>query len=340
MAWYRCMGANGGGGSSTGVEEEIIKEQKISDTAGGGTYLYPTYPDLTQTNYEAVIVKIYMTKNNVYYERYISFALKDIPYRQSSINVYDGQGNAYALNLTIEFSATVVTYLQYSGSWETIYIDMYGVKQGSISTISKTALISETDFANLSTKEDDTLYEVYHNNFGTQIIERYQGSKRILNHKQDISEYEFWYEDVACIQQPRNKSSDTSEIVNTGITWDDFISHDWQIEFNATSMLNSSESAIIGSNTSGNLEIYFGSTNNLYIYGFGPDRAMTDCNGADIKITFNHTTKETNVYKNDVLIDTFTASASSSSSAYIQLFDYRDNYKFLGIVKYIGFKWL
>lgn len=207
---------------------------------------------------------------------------------------------------------------------------------GNVSTV----LISESDFDNLSVKNGNTVYEVYHNTFGTQILRKYQGDKRIINYKQDISEYEFWYEDVACIQKPDNKSGDTSEIVNTGITWDDFISHDWQIEFNATSMLNSSESAIIGSNTSGNLEIYFGSTNNLYIYGFGPDRAMNDCNGADIKITFNHTTKETNVYRNDVLIDTFTASASSSSSAYIQLFDYRDNYKFLGIVKYIGFKWL
>lgn len=207
---------------------------------------------------------------------------------------------------------------------------------GNVSTM----LISESDFDNLSVKDGNTVYEVYHNTFGTQILTRYQGDKRIINYKQDISEYEFWYEDVACIQKPDNKSGDTSEIVNTGITWNEFISNDWQIEFNATSVLNSSESAIIGSNTSGNLEIYFVSTNSLYIYGFGPDRAMTDCNGADMKITFNHTTKETNVYKNDVLIDTFTASASSSSSAYIQLFDYRDNYKFLGIVKYIGFKWL
>lgn len=225
---------------------------------------------------------------------------------------------------------------------KSVYIN--GIKTNVIATGGagdvSTMLISESDFDNLDVKDGNTVYEVYHNTFGTQILKKYQGDKRIINYKQDISEYEFWYEDVACISKPYDKSSDSSEIVNTGITWNEFISNDWQIEFNVTSMLNSSESAIIGSNTSGNFEIYFNSSNNLYIYGFGPDRAMTDCNGADIKITFNHTTKETKVYRNDVLIDTFTASASGSSSAYIQLFDYRNNYKFLGIVKYIGFKWL
>lgn len=528
MAFYRCDSGNGGG-SSWGAEEEIIKAQKISDTAGGGTYLYPIYPDLTQTDYEAVIVKIYMTKSDVYYERYISFALKDLNYTQSGINVYDSEGNAYALSLTITFSATAVTYLTYQGSWETIYIDMYGVKDGTIvekitlaewdfksslvdsikgysvvlsgssrtdadgikctnntaraeipiellqcdtfyeiktgtmspsfaegqhgrvfsfrqqgqsgninhglawrqqtgvwsiwdadnlwqdstitdkdyfsnctltieitadnnwkiyrngifvfgttlplpysdcnqftlgsnaqsyynmnieglkiyktkvissgGSVSKTQLISETDFANLSTKDSDTLYEVYHNDFGTQIVGRYQGDKRILNYINDTTGYEFWYEDVACISHPNNKESNQSETIDL-MDWNDFIARDWQLEFNATSLLNASESCVFGT-TSSALEIYFNSSNNLCIYGFGPDTGISGCNGHDVKITFNHTTKETNVYCDDVLVQTFTATANSESGTRVQLFNYRSGrYLFFGIVKYIGFKWL
>jgi len=209
-----------------------------------------------------------------------------------------------------------------------------GSIQGGGTNVSKTVLISETDFANLSQKESDTLYEVWHDGTkGSQVLKRYIGNDRITR-KGDISDYEFWYEDVCCT----NKDA---EAVPLSISWNDFISRDWQLEFNSNTYITSSESCIFGSDSDGVLEIYYSSAHNLCIYGWGPDIGISGCENQDIKIVYDHTNNECNVYKNDTLVQTFTPN-SKSSNLNLRLFSYKqnNNYVYNGIVKYIGFKWL
>lgn len=209
-----------------------------------------------------------------------------------------------------------------------------GSIQGGGTSITKTVLLSETEYANLVTKEDDTLYEVYHDDRGSQILNRYVGSTRITR-KENSDDYEFWYEDVFCNERE-------SETVLLDISWNDFISRDWQLEFNANTYITSSESCIFGSDSDGVLEMYFyGSDHRFSIFGWGPDNSIADCMNQDMKIVYNHTNNEVNVYKNDVVVQTFTPS-SKSSNLNVRLFSYKQNYnyKYGGLVKYIGFKWL
>ena len=124
MAWFRCLG---NGGSSPQLATVILSDAQISTTENSGTYIYPSYDDIS--NFDTISVKIYATINNVLYENYVSVDCGRLPCALTGIILYDENGNTWSQSLAITFTRNAVGYISYTGSWENLYINMIGLKE-------------------------------------------------------------------------------------------------------------------------------------------------------------------------------------------------------------------
>lgn len=216
---------------------------------------------------------------------------------------------------------------------------------GGSSEISEIVRLTETEWNNLSTKDNNKIYNVTNSN-GDMIKKTYQGNRRILR-KSDISDYEFWYEDL---RFPRYYISGDFAMqyywINDGIQifLNENLNRGWQLEFNVDPQ-SSNENPIIGTASSNpssataptqNLEIYPRGSN-LLLYG-KISAKIPNAIGEDVIIKYENGT--VTVYVNDVVAYTTNFTPVADTDNYFIIGDYRNNYCFEGVMNYIGFKWL
>ena len=218
---------------------------------------------------------------------------------------------------------------------------------GGSEKVTETVRLTETEWNNLSVKDNNKIYYVTNAN-GDMIRKTYQGNRRILR-KSDISDYEFWYEDL---RFPRYyNSGDFARQyywINDGVQifLNENLNRGWQLEFNVDPQ-SSNENPIIGTASSNpssataptqNLEIYpQGSTSTLLLYG-KISATIPNAIGEDVIIKYENGT--ITVYINDVVVYTTNFTPVADTDNYFIIGDYRNNYCFEGVMNYIGFKWL
>lgn len=217
---------------------------------------------------------------------------------------------------------------------------------------------NQTDYDNLSSYDDSTLYEVIQtvNTRSTMsytydcINKIYIGSTQVFPVQKDG--YDFVIEDITF-----PSSGDNDYQIKTGI---DLIGHssgnynrNWQLEFKVELDSNpqiSGDYVILGGqrSTSGLWEIYLNSSGDLYLFGHGVSDANY-CSGAnnhDIKIVRDGETLY--VYKDNVLEYTKTGylqndygeGSSTDYGLQINRYSGNSNYRFPGTIHYLKFKWL
>lgn len=210
--------------------------------------------------------------------------------------------------------------------------------------------LTKTEYNALETKDDKIIYNIVDIDRPFRVLEQYQGDKRITLYKDNVSDYEFWYEELTF---PTNSAGEfepeQAAIVTTvDINNEETINRDWQLEFYFTPNDNgygTNEYPIIGSlssSGSGLIELYTQLSNlqGFWLYGSSlPDSNIGDIKNKDVKITVeNHVFRlwadgELIYTKNDY-------NPGSHTSNVLTIGSYRMGYLFSGKIKYIGFKWL
>ena len=223
---------------------------------------------------------------------------------------------------------------------------LYGgvLSEGGVSEISEIVRLTETEWNNLSVKDNNKIYYVTNGN-GDMVLYTYQGNRRILNYKNDISDYEFWYEDL---KFPRNMGSADYAYsyywLDNGIKLNstENLGRSWQLEFNVSPENGTSrENAVIGTSTSDyqNIEIYMGNTNNAMLYLYGKISAnIPNARDKDVIIKFENNVVTVTI--DGVLTNTINYTPTEDNNNYFVVANYRDNYCYSGYMNYIGFKWL
>ena len=208
-----------------------------------------------------------------------------------------------------------------------------------------------SEFQALETKRDDIIYNITGETYDTRILETYQGNRRITQYKKDISDYEFWYEELTFTSGALSLTA-TQNLIPTSvdINQTETLSRDWQIEFNASPLesgvtTGSTEMPVIGNyNGSGNgvIEFYFSASSPSHFYLYGSslnDDSIGDVRGKDVIIKKENGYIYAFVDGVQVYSRAYTPSVHSSSNP-LDIGSYRRNYLFSGKIKYIGFKWL
>lgn len=198
--------------------------------------------------------------------------------------------------------------------------------------ISGIVRLTAAEYAALVSKNPTTLYLVTDATYTNVVEARYIGTTQISEYKNDLSDYEFWYENTFI---PAGYSKQTS-INFTGAN----ANKNWQFEINLAGRGSSSECTLIGFATDSK-EIYWDSygANTLKVYG-----DLFDTNG-DITTAFIN--KDIIIKKENGVItvttdgvQTFTSNTITATSN-VKLFNYyNDTYPFNGYINYFGFKWL
>lgn len=210
--------------------------------------------------------------------------------------------------------------------------------------ITGTIRLTETEWNNLSVKDNNKIYYITNEN-DDMIIYTYQGNRRILNYKNDISDYEFWYEDL---KYPRNMGGADYAYnyywLDNGIKLNstENLGRSWQLEFNASPQSGTSnDKVVIGTDTSSdqNIEIYYGGNNyaTLYLYG---KISVTIQNARDKDIIVKFENNVVTVTVDGVLTNTVNYTPVEDNNNYFVVGNYRNNYSFNGYINYVGFKWL
>jgi hypothetical protein len=336
MAWYKT----GGGG---GKIKEIVRITESDWNTGGG-------PSSDVRKYEIVTISTGGGDASV---KVIKYDSNDVVLQEVLVS-YKLVTSTYVQVGAIEIGYPSNWKVQVASGFEVAYNGTTYTSGQQILTWTYDTTVDYTDLQApdaLPYPADNSKIYLVTNNTGDMVKYQYQGSRRLLR-KQNISDYEFWYEDLMF---PIGMSSNSSGKLNSYEhyyinTWIQINStanrgRPWQLEFCVNQMIgngSSSEGVVFGTptNSNQNFEFYLGSNNNLYLYGTGfNDDNCGDVQGKDVVMS----------YENDVLtvtvdgVVTKTKNYSPSSddnvnTAYIA--NYRGNYCFSGMMNYIGFKWL
>lgn len=241
-----------------------------------------------------------------------------------------------------EFMATIVQNGNVGG------IIRNGILYGGVLSeggeISETVRLTETEWNNLSVKDNNKIYYITNDN-GDMIIYTYQGNRRILNYKNDISDYVFWYEDL---KFPRDMiSADYAKEYywldnNIMLNSTENLGRSWQLEFNVSPQTgSSSEKVVIGTDTSSdqNVEFYITGAGSLCLYGqgFNDDNCGNVVN-KNVIVKFENNIITVTV--DNILVITKNYTPTVDNNNYFVVANYRDYYCFNGYMNYIGFKWL
>lgn len=205
-----------------------------------------------------------------------------------------------------------------------------GTIQGSGgSNVSNVSKLTETEYANLSTKDNNTIYIITPDNRDDIILYQYQGNNRIVS--KDISDYEFWYENVYL----SNSFSITTNVNIGGTNYN----RDWQIEMNLEKPFAANNIAIIGfENTSADFDQPSGYDLQGYnLFGTSSQQIVQNFPDKDIIIKKENGTVTVTADG----VQTFTSNVFDDIDANMILFNYYSgNYYWQGWINYIGFKWL
>lgn len=212
--------------------------------------------------------------------------------------------------------------------------------------ISEIVRLTSTEYDALQTKDDTKLYQIGTSAASELITKSFQGNKRILR-KQDISDYEFWYEDLYFPY--KYNSSDYILPFGFGIETQENYQKNWQLEFKVTIPTgtdpNSSEFPVFGTvDSSGRYLEFYVSRNGTGFKIFSndySDSSVGNLSGTDVVVK-----REGNVLtisSDGVTTATLTWNGSSyddSALMYIGRYKRSNLYLMSGFIEYIGFKWL
>ena len=197
--------------------------------------------------------------------------------------------------------------------------------------------IEESDWDILLNKDSNTLYLVTADSRPDLILYQYLGNTRLSMYRQDLSAYEFWYENMSIADY----IIDTNVVIG-GANY----SRPWQIELNMGKRANLGESCFISFNENSGVEIYYSSGSlsdtNLKIYGgfFGRDGDILTSNFENADVIIKYENNAITVTTNG--IQTYTTSTyRDMGTKKIRLFRRgTEEFKASGFINYIGFKWL
>lgn len=208
--------------------------------------------------------------------------------------------------------------------------------------IQKMIQLTESEFNSLVTKSDDTIYIVTNANKNLHLY-TYQGDRRILNYidESELSDYEFWYEDIYYINNISSTGNAAIEIP-LSIFAAENAGRDFEIrlacnpvngEYNyILSDENENYSLRINQNSYPNQIISHGAfneagTNNKWLnYTYGTEFIYKRVNG------------NIEIWSDGTMIDQWSARGFTNNST-CKIGNY-SRYYFYGNIKYIGFKWL
>ena len=226
-----------------------------------------------------------------------------------------------------------------------------GIVDGS-EQINEVVRLTQTEYDNLATKYNNKLYLITNSN-KDMIYKQYQGNRRILR-KQDISDYEFWYEDlifpdVLSVSNNNYHNNARNYAINTGI--EIFSSSNYQksfeIDFKVNPVFNTSDSHrygnIIAKNnyTSPEFQIYVDEQiNGVGITNGSMDSRISNMFNKDIRYVFDRDNGNVKMYVDDVLTDTQSLTTSIEADNPLLIGLYGTYSPFNGTINYIGFKWL
>ena len=226
---------------------------------------------------------------------------------------------------------------------------------GGSTDISEVARLTETEWSNLQIKDNNKIYLIC-NDQKDMVRKMYQGDRRILK-KEDISDYEFWYEDLR-FPYYLNTSTGTAYSADryafdTEINpfSNDNKERSFEIDFKIiNAILGHSYGNIIANHaydSSKVFQIYYYEGESKVGFGFQQsgdhNTSSTSVLNKDIRMVFDRTESPTvtvNIYIDNVLDSTFIVTNFEYSNNALRIGLY-DNYSpFNGCIDYIGFKWL
>lgn len=222
-------------------------------------------------------------------------------------------------------------YAKVNNSWQNLIgTDINDINTiGGGSNVSNVSKLTETKYENLSTKDNNTIYIITPDNRDDIILYQYQGNDRITS--KDISNYEFWYENVYL----SNSFSITTNVNIGGTNYN----RDWQIEMNLEKPFTASNITIIGFE---NINSDFDQSSGYDLQGFnlfGTSSQQIVQNFPDKDIIIKKENGTVTVTADGV--QTFTSNVFADIDANMILFNYYSgNYYWQGWINYIGFKWL
>ncbi len=214
--------------------------------------------------------------------------------------------------------------------------------------------------------ESNKIYLITNEN-GDMILYQYQGNNRILR-KDDISDYEFWYEDVIfpdylylSSSSYHNSASNYAIPTTVEINSSENYQKSFEIDFNIKPVFNQDPDTkhqycnIIANkiyNTSGHLfQIFAKNSSNIPVLGIGDGgtdveyTSAGDITNKDIRVVYDRDESKRKIYIDNVLIDERAISSSvveNNNPLQIGLYGTISSAysPFNGKFNYIGFKWL
>lgn len=331
MAWYKCIGSSGGG---SGDISEIIRITEAEASIIKDGYTYSIETTSTSGSLAKILVKEYLNETETqsveiehndpstfttFNDIYVSYNSN-----ATSWEVVANSGKSFVLN-GILYENNVLSW-NYTNS-----VNYFPIIGGTIT--------QTPDF------DSDKIYLVTNKN-GDMVRKQYQGIKRILR-KEDISDYEFYYEDLyfpaSLDVQSSVYNSARNYAIDTGIELfsNENYQKSFEIVFKVNPHLSQSYGNIFAKNnyTTPSFQIYCSNDNKIGIT-YNTDHIYNDCAGKDIKIIVDRINNEYKFYADNVLIDTqsITNWTENNNSSLIGLYGVYSPYN--GFIEYIGFKWL
>lgn len=225
---------------------------------------------------------------------------------------------------------------------------------GGGTDISEMVRLTEAEWSNLQTKDEDKIYLIC-NDQKDMIRKMYQGNRRILK-KEDISEYEIWYEDLWFPYYLATSSGYTYSADRYAFDTDlePFSSENYQRSFEVcckiNPILNQNYGNIMASHSYRSnkvFQFYFYRSDNGIGTAFKSDgntiEISSDCRNKDLRMVVDRSNQNActvSIYIDDVLAGSaeFTNFTDSDNPLRIGLYDTYS--PFNGYIDYIGFKWL
>lgn len=223
---------------------------------------------------------------------------------------------------------------------------------GGGTDISEIVRLTEAEWSNLQTKDNDKIYLVT-NDHGDMVRKQFQGNRRILR-EQHPENYNVYYEDLYF---PANLDTNTGKYHSADqYAFDTDIypfssensSRSFEVTFNVEPHLSQNYGNILALHTyqSGYVgQIYVHTTDNIYGFGIALQsssdvyRHLSDITNKDVRIVVDKTNLEVKCYVDDVLVNTSSFTNFTYDSPF-RIGFYGGYSPFNGKMNYVSFRWL
>lgn len=218
--------------------------------------------------------------------------------------------------------------------------------------ISEIVRLTETEWSNLQTKDDNKMYLVT-NDHGDMVRKQFQGNRRILR-EQNPEDYDVYYEDLYFPAELDTSSGNYESADQYAFDTDvspfssENSSRSFEVTFNVDPHLSQNYGNVLAFHTyqSGYVgQIYVHKTNNVYGFGIALKsssdvyRHSSDITNKDVRIVVDKTNLEVKCYVDDVLVNTSSFTNFEYDSPF-RIGFYGGYSPFNGKMEHVSFKWL